>query len=165
VKTAFKNPILVLVILLSLSLASCSGLGSSTAQVTIDQLVPTEPRQKAATPLPEAEVTFAVSIPQGTSPDDSVTINILDEVSGLALNALTYPMDVGEDGSYYTTLKFPVGSVIKYRYSRHTPNTTLQEHTSDGRPVRYRLYHVQGPGAVEDVVSRWTDTNFKGPSG
>jgi hypothetical protein len=165
VKTAFKPQLLFLVLLLSLSLASCSGSGSSTAQVTLDQPASSTPKQAAATPLPEAEVTFAVSIPPGTSPDDSVTINILDEVSGLALNSLTYPMDVGKDGSYNTTLNFPVGSVIKYRYSRHTPNATLQEHTSDGRPVRYRLYYVQGPGVLEDVVSRWTDTNFKGQSG
>ena len=31
--------------------------------------------------------------------------------------------------------------------------------------MRYRLLHVDGPGQVDDVVSRWTDTEFSGPAG
>jgi hypothetical protein len=57
-----------------------------------------------------------------------------------------------------------MNSVVKYRYIRQGI-TTVQEHISDGRAVRYRLYHVEGPGLVQDVVSRWTDTEYSGASG
>ena len=151
--------------LFSLVVSACSQAGSTPDQSVSDPSTSPAPESVDSSPLPEAEVTFDVSIPPGAASDDSFTINILDEVTGLALNALTYPMDLGDDGSYSATLKFPVGSVVKYRYARHTSNATMQEHTSDGRPVRYRLYHVQGPGVVQDVVTRWTDTKFEGQSG
>jgi hypothetical protein len=141
VKKAFQLP-LFLLMLFSLVLSSCSQAGTPTNIPVGEQPTIQAFNQAEEQPLPEAEITFGITIPPGTSEDDSVTINILDEVSGLALNALTYPMDAGEDGKYSATLKFPVGSVVKYRYARHTSNSTLQEHTSDGRPVRYRLYHV-----------------------
>ncbi len=157
--------IFFVLMLFSLVVSACSQAGSTPDQSISDLSTSPAPESVDSTPLPEADVTFDVSIPAGAASDDSFTINILDEVTGLALNALTYPMDVGDDGSYSLTLKFPVGSVVKYRYARHNSNATLQEHTSDGRPVRYRLYHVQGPGAVQDVVSRWTDTEFEGQSG
>jgi hypothetical protein len=41
----------------------------------------------------------------------------------------------------------------------------VEEHISDGRQLRYRLYNVHGPGIVEDVVTRWTDTEFNGSTG
>ena len=44
-------------------------------------------------------------------------------------------------------------------------NSESAEHTSSGEPVRYRLLQVNGPDSVDDVISRWTDTEFTGPSG
>ena len=118
-----------------------------------------------ATPIPESEVTFRVEIPANSPADEPVFLNLLDEVSGLALNMLTYPMDQEGDRLYSLVLPLPVGAAVKYRYSRQAPAAMVEEHVSDGRQMRYRLYHVEGPGVVQDVVTRWTDTKFEGDTG
>ena len=66
---------------------------------------------------------------------------------------------------YSLRLPFPLGAAVTYRYERGSSAATVGEHITDGRPVRYRIYHVTGPGEVEDIVSRWTDTEFSGPTG
>jgi len=55
--------------------------------------------------------------------------------------------------------------VIKYRYEREAEAIRVGEHSSDGSPVRYRLFYVTNPGTVQDIVSRWTDTEFEGQTG
>ncbi len=122
-------------------------------------------------PLQETEITFRVKTPGNTPTDQPVYLIIRDEVTGLALNSESYPLQPveagdGQEGSFYSiTLKFPMGSLIKYRYERQTETVPVAEHTSDENPVRYRLYHVEGPGTVDDVISRWTDTSFVLPTG
>jgi hypothetical protein len=122
-------------------------------------------------PLPETLVSFRVQAPANTPPDEEVYLSILDEVTGLALNTEFYAMTGGEDSSeesgpsYVITLPFKIGSVIKYRYERQAGSIRVAEHLSDGSPVRYRLYYVQGQGAVEDVISRWTDTSYEAQRG
>lgn len=118
-------------------------------------------------PLPETEVSFRVTVPENTPGDTTVYLTLVDEVTGLALNAEQYPMqplaqEEGETSTrqYAINLVLPVHSVIKYRYERQAGGVTVAEHLSGGEPVRYRLYAVEGPGVVEDVVSRWTDTAF-----
>jgi len=110
-------------------------------------------------------VTFRVEIPENSPPGQPVFLNLLDEVSGLALNMQTYPMDMDDQRHFSLTLPLPYGSLVKYRYSRQGEIAMVEEHLSDGRQMRYRLYHVEGPGVVQDVVTRWTDTNFQGPTG
>jgi len=122
---------------------------------------------ETATPLPQnqAELTFQVQVPGDTSEDDRVYLSIMDEVTGLALNAQNFPMEFVDSQHYVFRMGFPIGSVIKYRYIRQGEESFAQEHISDGRPVRYRLFHVNGPANVQDVVTRWTDTSFNGVTG
>lgn len=132
--------------------------------------VPTTPEQPTATPvtttpIPESEVTFRVEIPANSPQGEAVFLNVLDEVSGLALNTQVYEMDQVDDLHFSTMVALPYGSAIKYRYSRLGEAAMVEEHVSDGRQMRYRLYHVEGPGVVQDVVTRWTDTKFEGPTG
>jgi hypothetical protein len=116
-------------------------------------------------PQNEAELTFQVQVPGDTSEDERVYLSIMDEVTGLALNAQNVAMEFVDGQHYVYKMSFPVGSVIKYRYLRIGEDITAQEHVSNGRPVRYRLFHVEGPATVQDVVSRWTDTSFNGTTG
>ncbi len=111
-----------------------------------------------------AVVTFFVEIPADTPSGEPVLLSILDEVTGLALNTQRHTMDAIDETHYVLGVPLPVGTVIKYRYSRQG-NMLAEEHTSDGRPVRYRLYHVQAPGEVHDVITRWNDTRFEGATG
>lgn len=121
---------------------------------------PTQP----ATPMPEAMISFNVQLPPNTPLNQPIQLNVLDEVTGLALNVNRFDMQAEDDFHYTVSLPFPVGSIIKYRYSR-LGNYTALEHTSNKNPVRYRLYAVEGPGTVQDVISAWSDTAFSGPTG
>jgi hypothetical protein len=103
--------------------------------------------------------------PVNTPEGQPVYLNILEEVTGLAISAQIFPMQMEDNRHYSLSLPFPVGSVVKYRYSRKGPAAQVEEHISDGRQVRYRLYQVNGPGMVQDVVTRWTDTTFEGQTG
>ncbi len=120
------------------------------------------------TPLPasptKALVTFYVTIPENSPPGESVVLSVLDEVTGLGLNPRRYTMELVDDGRYVLGLPLPLGTVLKYRYSRQG-EILAEEHTTDGRPVRYRLYQVAGPGEVHDVVARWNDTRYEGSTG
>lgn len=120
---------------------------------------------------PLAQVYFRVAIPGNTPPDQSVYLNILDEVTGLALNVEQYEMEkldqTDEENRrlYEVNLPTTAGSSLKYRYTRQAEAIMVAEHTSSGEPVRYRIVQVDGPTYVEDIVSRWTDTEYQGPSG
>jgi hypothetical protein len=111
-----------------------------------------------------ATITFYVDIPDDTPPDQPILLSILDEVTGLGLNPKRYPMQKNEAGKYALNLQLPIETTVKYRYSRKG-DVTAEEHTSDGRAVRYRMFHVEAPGEVNDIVSRWNDTDFQGPNG
>jgi len=126
---------------------------------------PSSTTAQPPTSLPEVEVSFRVKIPPNTPAGQPVYLNVLEEVTGLALSAQPIAMQLDGDGSYSLRKSFPMGSVVKYRYSRLSPSAPVLEHVSDGRQVRYRIYHVEGPGQVEDIVSRWTDTAFNSPTG
>ena len=149
-------------ILLMILLSACQGL---TPRPTGNTPTPAENEPTQAVPLPVTSVTFHVQIPGNSPTGQPVFINILDEVTGLALNARSYQMERVDDYNYSLEMTVPVGSVIKYRYTRQGEAVPLEEHLSDARQVRYRIFYVQAPGEVRDVVSRWTDTEYSGPAG
>jgi hypothetical protein len=151
---------------LLIMLAFLSGCANIMPSVTSPPPSSDEPPViTSISPPQESEITFLVEIPDNTPPDQPISINLLDEVTGLAINTKTHPIERVEDGFFSTTLPFPLGSIVKYRYSRQGEAATVEEHISDGRQLRYRLYHVEGPGEVQDVVTRWTDTKFEGTTG
>ncbi len=113
---------------------------------------------------PLSTITFQVDVPEDTPADQPILFSRLDEVTGLALNIDRQEMQKTGQGTYSITLPFPVGANIKYRYARQDIHTA-EEHTTDGRPVRYRLYRNDGPGVVHDVISAWSDSNFSGSTG
>jgi hypothetical protein len=113
---------------------------------------------------PLTTVTFQVEVPADTRPDQAILLSILDEVTGLALNITRKEMQKIDESTYSITLPFPVGENIKYRYARQD-TFTAEEHTSDQRPVRYRLYRVDGPGITRDIISSWSDSVYIGPTG
>jgi hypothetical protein len=138
-------------------LISCDALPQATTEPA--PLVPA-----GVESIPEAVITFYAEIPADTPPDEPILLSVLDEITGLALNAKRFPMEKIDDTHYKVALPFKVGSTVKYRYSRRG-DILAEEHTTDGRPVRYRLFHVANPGEAHDVVARWNDTLYNGPSG
>jgi hypothetical protein len=115
------------------------------------------PSSSENTPLPESEVTFRLEVPEDTLTGDKLKLELLDEVTGLSFNP--YYVDMKSQGGtlYSATIRLPVGAVVKYRFSRWG-DRQINEFLTNGQPVRYRIYPVDGPGVVNDVVSRWADT-------
>jgi len=148
-------------ILLGLGTSACSTIEEYIANTEIDIPTPDvffETQDKV-------DVTFSVVIPENTPEDEQVILNILDEVTGLALNVESHPMILEVERTFSVTIPLKLDSVIKYRYSRETASAPMEEHSYDGRQVRYRLYHVLDEGSVVDQISRWTDTNFNTQTG
>ena len=121
----------------------------------------------AVTKTPEYQqtlVNFKVNLAEPLPAGDSIYLTLLDEVTGLAFNPHKYIMQADDGLNYSVTLPFTIGKVIKYRYSREG-SVSVNEHLYNDRPVRYRLYHVEAPATVQDVVSQWTDTEYKSARG
>lgn len=126
-----------------------------------DSPVPSGP---TATPSPMAQVTFIAVIPEPLAEGESLAIAILDEVTGLALNSVLYPMQPRDPQTYAVSLPLSLNSIVKYRYVRRT-NVQLQEDSGTDVAVRYRLYQVNGPGETRDMVASWIDRTFSGRTG
>jgi len=169
--------ILIVILFLSNFLSACS---SSLPNISIPNFLPNNnsssdsselPVAKPIIDLPQTIIDFEVKVPDNTPTDEPIFINILDEVTGLALNTKLHDLETKESSDspeqkvYKISLPFSVGAIIKYRYERQTGNTRVSEHAADGSPIRYRLYYVTGPGKVVDNISRWTDTEFQGTTG
>jgi hypothetical protein len=167
-----KATLFVLAWLLSLSASACSpdllNFTRPAAETPVSQPTPTP---APIEDTPKTEVNFGVTVPENTPSDSQVYLTILDEVTGLALHPDLHAMQAQEQSGegvekhFTLSLALPVGATVKYRYERQSAGANVVEHNSDGRPVRYRVYHVEGPGSIEDVVSRWTDTGFISPTG
>ena len=91
-------------------------------------------------------------------------MNVMDEVTGLALNATTYPMQAKDNLTYTATLPLPLNAVVKYRYVRQT-SVPINEDTAVSTPIRYRLYDVAGQGDVQDMIGSWSDKSTTRPLG
>jgi len=125
---------------------------------------PEIPSGPTATPTPMAQVTFIAVLPEPLAEGESLAIAILDEVTGLALNAALFPMEPRDPQTYAISLPFSLYSIIKYRYVRRS-NVQLQEDTGTDTAVRYRLYQVVGPGETRDIIASWIDRSFTGDTG
>ncbi len=115
-------------------------------------------------PLPAAPVTFNVTLPAPLLAGETLTLSIVDEVTGLGLNPVNHAMQSMDATHFSLTLPFPVGSIITYRYVRQAVLPILEDNAFE-KPVRYRIYHANTPGMVQDVVSSWVDTPFNAPVG
>jgi len=150
----------ILVLLLnacSFSLLDIPGLNSPTT-------TPSQPSGPTVTPQPSAAVTFRLALPSPILAGETLFLSVVDEVTGLGLNAVTYAMQ-GMDTLHYTvSIPFAINSIVKYRYIRQGAIPVMEDDSFD-KPVRYRIYDVTGPGTVEDVVASWSDSLFSSAIG
>jgi hypothetical protein len=133
-------------------------LGNATATQTPVNVVP------SPTPMVAAQTTFVATLPEPLQPNETLAIAILDEVTGLSLNATQYPMSARDSLTYTATLPLPYDSVVKYRYVRRGAIQAMED-TNRGGTVRYRMYLVEGPAEVRDVISDWSDKSYARPTG
>lgn len=158
------SPIFSNILRLSLALILLAGCAPDVATpTTAPQPVPTQAAADSQTEL-FAQVTFEVDAPEKTPSGQSLYIDLLDEVTGLALNPSRYRMEA--KGNNHYTFKIPVliGSLVKYRYGREgTP--VMVEYSPTGKQVRYRMVQVPGPTTVKDIIGGWKDLPFDGKYG
>jgi hypothetical protein len=117
---------------------------------------PTSPSGPTPTPLPRAEVTFTVRLPGPLPANEILVVSILDEVTGLALNAVDYQMTAVDPITYTAKLAIPDRALLKYRYVRRGAARVNEDSNLD-LGIRYRMLHVLGPTQVTDTLNSWAD--------
>lgn len=136
--------------------------GCLPVQTTISpKLTPASTSEPAAQLL--AQVTFAVDAPAKTA-NQPLFIELLDEVTGLALNPSRYRMENKGENHYIFTIPILIGSLVKYRYGQEGASPKI-EYSSGGKQLRYRLLQIPGPIIVNDIISGWQDLPFSGAYG
>jgi len=153
-----------LVVLLAMSLTACTFSLVDLTGLLPGTATPPYPLPPTPTPQPVAEISFEVALPTPLLPGESLAVSILDEVTGLALNPIYYPMTGMDALRYRAVIPFAINSVVKYRYVRLSGLPIMEDDSGD-RPVRYRMVLVSGPGLVQDIVASWSDTPFTGGTG
>lgn len=116
------------------------------------------------TPHPVAQTNFITTIPEPLQPGETLTIAVLDEVTGLPLNPTTYPMTARDPLTYTATLPLAFQTMVKYRYIKRSSQQVVED-TTKGTAIRYRLYYVAGPADVTDIVADWGDKSYARPTG
>jgi len=135
-------------------------------------LLPALPGQATPAPTsagglaPPASVPLRFSLipPQGTPEAAQISLVLLDEVTGLPYNPVLVPMERLGDGRWQVQITAPLGSLLRYRYTRIAPGAA-DESTTLGEPVLYRVAHVEGPVQIDDVAAAWADAPYTGPTG
>lgn len=112
----------------------------------------------------KTELRFTATLPVPLETDQSLALEILDEVTGLALNPQRHKMDKIADNLYSLKLSFVLGSVVKYRYVREGAATAF-EYNSLGKQVRYRLFKADNPATINDLIIAWNNLPFSGGYG
>lgn len=113
----------------------------------------------ASAPRPAAQTMFVVNLPEPLLPDENLTLSIMDEVTGLSVNAVNYTMSQRDPLRYTAVVALPLNAAVKYRYARRSA-VQINEDTSWGTAIRYRLYIVNGPGEVVDTIADWADKAY-----
>jgi hypothetical protein len=156
-RSVFSRRILLFITILALSGQACA-LSLLKSPFSTTPAAPTSPVVSGPTPapLPRAEVTFTVRLPEALPANDVLALSVLDEVTGLALNAVDYQMNSVDPVTYTATLAIPDQAIIKYRYVRRGASNAVEDTNLD-TPIRYRVMHVNGPTQIVDTVSSWSD--------
>ncbi len=155
-------------IIIYIALLALFGQACSLSLIEFPAFPPSTPSTPVtvpiSTPLPRAEVRFNVQLPEPLPPGEILAISVLDEVTGLALNPVDYPMTPVDPTNYTAVLTIPNQALIKYRYVRRSA-TRLSEDTNTDAPIRYRALHVNGPTTISDTISSWSDKAANTASG
>ncbi|HEX5837984.1 MAG TPA: carboxypeptidase regulatory-like domain-containing protein [Anaerolineales bacterium] len=160
--SVLSRRILLFILILSVSSQACAITLIEWPKINWPDIFPTSssnptvPAGPTATPLPRAEVTFTVRLPDPLPAGEVLAISILDEVTGLALNPVDYQMTASDPITFTTTLAIPDQAVIKYRYIRLGGSRVNEDTNLDGT-IRYRMVRVSGPTQIVDTVSSWAD--------
>jgi hypothetical protein len=106
---------------------------------------------------PTVNVQFNLTLPAPLSSGEGIVLEIIDEVTGPPNNIQQYLLTQATDLQYTTSIPFPTGSVVKYRYTKIGSGSN-PEATLTGGEVRYRLILVDDDLSAADQVQFWQGT-------
>jgi len=156
-RSVASRRILLLIVILALSNQACAitlfKWPFSTTPGAPSSQVPNGP---TPTPQARAEVKFTVRLPEPLAANEVLAISVVDEVTGIALNAVDYQMTAVDPVTYATTLAIPDHAIIKYRYIRRGAAHVIEDTNTD-TAIRYRMVYVNGPTQIIDTLSSWSD--------
>ncbi|MCI0610335.1 MAG: hypothetical protein L0Z71_14900 [Anaerolineae bacterium] len=153
----FTRQILLFILILALSSQACAiSLFEWPIFPTPPGSTNPTPGGPTPTPPPRAQMTFNVRLPDPLPANEILALSVLDEVTGLSLNAVDYQLTAVDSITYSVTLAIPDKAIIKYRYLRRGASHIVEDTNTDG-VIRYRLVHVNGPTQIVDTVSSWSD--------
>ena len=130
----------------------------------IGSCISNNPSKETVQELPLSETVFEVSLPEKLKNDEIVYLEILDEVTGIALNPTRYEMQSKDDLTLFVRIPAINGTFVKYRYVKRSDVDAI-EFCSDGNQVYYRSYIVNRPSVARDIVSSWTNEGTAFPVG
>jgi hypothetical protein len=134
-------------------LSACSGTSGGAVTATSN-----------SSSIPEAEVILKATLPSPLPENTGLSVELLDEVTGLAFHPTRYQMQSIDPLSYFVRMVVPIGAVLKYRYVKMAEIPT-PEYSSSNQPIRYRLASVTGPAVISDTIAGWIDSPFGGATG
>ena len=112
----------------------------------------TEYQSETYQKLDYAETVFQAHLAHPLSDGEGLFLEMIDEVTGIALNPTRFRMDEIGSGEYELKMPLAIGSVVRYRYVRSGSDDTIEK-DAEGQDVLYRLYKVDEPGRVVDFIS------------
>lgn len=111
--------------------------------------------------LTYAETVFEATLAQPLEENDQLYLEILDEVTGIALNPSRYEMEKKDNLSYFIRLPLSIGSVIKYRYILGNQI----EHDPVGKSILFRATLIKKAAIVHDFITGWDSNIYQGKMG
>ena len=118
-RSVFSRRIFLLIALFALISQACS-LSLFKWPFPTAPGAPTTQPPSGPSPAPQAraEVKFTVQLPEPLAANEVLAISVVDEVTGISLNAVDYQLTAVDTITYTTTLTIPDQAIIKYRYIR-----------------------------------------------
>lgn len=112
-----------------------------------------------------AETVFEVMLEEPLEENELLYLELVDEVTGIALNPSRYEMTAKDDYAYYVRIPLVIGSVVKYRYIREGTTINVIEHNSKGEPVQYRVGCIKKAAVISDHITGWDNDEYSNISG
>jgi hypothetical protein len=149
-KIRFTSSLILIGLLIGLSSSGCSSFNSEGETVQKTTL---------------AETVFEVTLAEPLNENEILYLEMLDEVTGVALNPSRYEMEAKDDYSYFVRIPMAIGSLVKYRYVRQGTDANIIEHDTNGNVVHYRLNVIKKPAIVKDFIAKWNSKKYEGKTG
>lgn len=107
------------------------------------------------------DIEFIAELSAPLQEDDSLALDLVDEIRGIPNNITRFNMTRIDDLHYHVIISVIYGSNVSYRYTK-IGIITQSEVTVVGNAVRYRFFHVGETFQVKDFISGWTENDYPG---